>query len=151
MTSYDSYGAYFDISLIPNAQNIGFIIHNTATGAKDPGPNMYLDVAASTQAWAISGDAMVFTSTPTPTQILDSLLNIEQAYWLDRQRVAIQPQFAHSGDAYALTSSLTGACQSLPPASPAGPTSADCGGRPDCGRPDAVPSIERLHRSSATG
>jgi pullulanase len=108
VTNYDSYGAYFDISLIPNAQNLGFIIHNTATGVKDPGPNMYLNVATYTQAWAISGNATVFTSTPTPTQILDSLLNVEQAYWLDRQRVAIQPEFAQSGDAYAISSSLTG-------------------------------------------
>ena len=38
VTSFDSYGAYFDISLIPNAQNLGFIIHNISTGAKDPGP-----------------------------------------------------------------------------------------------------------------
>ena len=108
VTSYDSYGAYFDISLIPNAQNLGFIIHNTSTGVKDPGPNMYLNVATNPQAWAISGNATVFTTTPTPTQILDSLLNVEQAYWLDRQRVAVQPQFAQSGDTYAISSSLTG-------------------------------------------
>jgi pullulanase len=114
VTSFDSYGAYFDISLIPNAQNIGFIIHNTSNGTKDPGPNMYLNVATSTQAWAISGNAMVFTSTPTPTQILDSLLNVQQAYWIDRQRVAIQPQFAQSGDTYAITSSLTGSLSVTP-------------------------------------
>jgi len=108
VTSMDSYGAYFDISLIPNAQNLGFIIHNISTGVKDPGPNMYLNVGTFTQAWAISGNATVFTSTPTPTQILDSLLNVEQAYWLDRQRVAIQTQFAQSGDSYAISSSLTG-------------------------------------------
>ena len=114
VTAFDSYGAYFDISLIPNAQNLGFIIHNTVTGVKDPGPNMFLDVATNIQAWAISGDATVFTTTPTPTQILDSLLNVEQAYWLDRQRVAIQPQFAQSGDTYALTSSLTGGLSVTP-------------------------------------
>src|SRR3984957_9394552 len=114
VTAYDSYGAYFDISLIPNAQNLGFIIHNTATGVKDPGPNMFLDVATNLQAWAISGNATVFTSTPTPTQILDSLLNVEQAYWLDRPRVAIQPQFAQSGDTYALSSSLTGGLSVTP-------------------------------------
>ncbi len=108
VTSMDSYGAYFDISLIPNAQNLGFIIHNISTGVKDPGPNMYLNVGTYLQAWAISGNGMVFTSTPTPTEILDSLLNVQQAYWLDRQRVAIQPQFAQSGDTYAITSSLTG-------------------------------------------
>ena len=33
---------------------------------------------------------------------------MQQAYWLDRQRVAIQPQFAQSGDTYAISSSLTG-------------------------------------------
>jgi pullulanase len=114
VTSMDSYGAYFDISLIPNAQNLGFIIHNTATGVKDPGPNMFLNVAAFTQAWAISGNATVFTTTPTPTQILDSLLNVQQAYWMDRQRVAILPQFAQSGDTYAITSSLTGSLSVTP-------------------------------------
>ena len=114
VTNYDSYGAYFDISLIPNAQNLGFIIHNTANGTKDPGPNMNLNVGSFTQGWAISGNATVFTSTPTPTQILDSLLNVEQAYWLDRQRVAIQPQFAQSGDTYAISSSLTGGLSVTP-------------------------------------
>src|SRR5580704_15223612 len=59
VTNYDSYGAYFDISLIPTAQNLGFIIHNTATGVKDPGPNMYLSVATNLQAWAISDNATV--------------------------------------------------------------------------------------------
>ena len=108
VTSMDSYGAYFDISLIPNAQNLGFIIHNIATGVKDPGPNMFLNVGTFSQAYAISGNATVFTTTPTPTQILDSLLNVQQAYWLDRQRVAIQPQFAQSGDTYAISYSLTG-------------------------------------------
>jgi pullulanase len=114
VTSQDSYGVYFDISLIPNAQNLGFIIHNTSTGAKDPGPNMYLIVAANTQAWAISGNATVFTSTPTATQILDSLLNVEQAYWLDRQQVAIPSQFAQSGDTYAISYSLTGGLSVTP-------------------------------------
>ncbi len=114
VTSYDSYGAYFDISLIANAQNLGFIIHNISTGAKDPGPNMFLDVATNLQAWAISGNGNVFTTTPTPTQILDSLLNVSQGFWLDRQRVAIQSQFAQSGDTYALSSSLTGALSVTP-------------------------------------
>ncbi|WP_433963718.1 pullulanase-associated domain-containing protein [Tunturiibacter gelidiferens] len=114
MTSHDSYGAYFDISLIPNPKDLGFIIHNISTGVKDPGPDMHLNVATNTQAWVISGNATVFTTTPTPTQILDSLLNVEQAYWLDRQRVAIQPQFAQSGDTFAISSSLTGGLSVTP-------------------------------------
>jgi len=108
VTAMDSYGAYYDISLIANAQNLGFIIHNTSTGVKDPGPNMYLTVSTYLQAWAISGNATVYTSVPTPAEILDSLLNVQQAYWMDRQRVAIQPQFAQTGDKYAISSSLTG-------------------------------------------
>ena len=114
VTSTDSYGVYFDISLIASAQNLGFIIHNISTGAKDPGPNMNLNVGSFTQAWTISGNANVFTSTPTPTEILDSLLNVEQAYWLDRSRLAIEPQFAQSGDTYAISSSLTGALSVTP-------------------------------------
>jgi pullulanase len=114
VTSTDSYGVYFDISLIPNAQNLGFILHNISTGAKDPGANMYLNVGSYTQAWTISGNATVYTTIPTPTEILDSLLNVEQAYWMDRQRVAIQPQFAQSGDTYAISSSLTGALSVTP-------------------------------------
>jgi pullulanase len=114
VTSFDSYGAYFDISLIQTPHDLGFIIHNISTGAKDPGPDMHLDVSAYSQAWAISGNATVFTSTPTPTQILDSLLNVEQAFWLDRQRIAIQPQFAQNAAIYAITSSLTGGLSVTP-------------------------------------
>ena len=114
VTQYDSYGAYFDIALIANAQQIGFIVHNTSTGVKDPGPNMYLNVNTYLQAWVISGSATVYTSVPTPAEILAALLNVEQAYWLDRQRVAIQPQFAQSGDTYALSYSLTGGLSVTP-------------------------------------
>ena len=92
----------------------GSLSTTLSTGVKDPGPNMFLAVNTFTQAWAISGNATVFTTTPTPTQILDSLLNVQQAYWLDRQRVAIQPQFAQSGDTYAITSSLTGGLSVTP-------------------------------------
>ena len=114
ITNTDSYGPYYDISLIPNAKNLGFIIHNVSTGAKDPGPNMYLDVATNTQGWAISGNANTFTTVPTPAQILSSLLGVQQAYWMDRQRVAIQPQFAASGNTYAITYSLNGGLSVTP-------------------------------------
>jgi pullulanase len=114
VTSTDSYGAYFDIKLIPSPHDLGFIVHNTSTGVKDPGPDMHLNVGTYTQAWVISGNATVFTTVPTPEEILASLLLVEQAYWLDRQRVAIQPQFAQSGDAYALSYSLTGGLSVTP-------------------------------------
>jgi len=114
VTGTDSYGVYFDISLIPNPQDLGFIIHNISTGVKDPGPNMYLNVGTYLQGWAISGNANVFTTVPTPAQILSSELNVEQAYWMDRQRVAIQPQFIGSGVSYSITYSLTGGLSVTP-------------------------------------
>ncbi len=114
VTAFDSYGAYFDIGLIPSPKDLGFIVHNISTGVKDPGPDMHLNVATFSQAWVISGNATVFTTVPTPAQILSSLLNVQQAYWIDRSRVAIQSQYAGSGDTYAITSSLTGGLSVTP-------------------------------------
>ncbi len=114
VTSYDSYGAYFDIKLSASPHDLGFIVHNTSTGVKDPGPDMHLNVGTYNQAWVISGNATVFTTVPTPEQILASLLGVEQAYWLDRQRLAIQPKFAQSGSTYTLSYSLTGGLSVTP-------------------------------------
>ena len=108
VTSYDSLGAYFDVALKPNPQDLGFIVHNIGTGAKDPGPDMHLAVNNLTQAWVLSGVDTVYTTTPTQAQILQSELSGEQAYWMDRQRVAIQPQFLQSGSTYAINFSLSG-------------------------------------------
>jgi hypothetical protein len=67
VTNTDSLGAYFDIGLIPNAQTLGFIIHNISTGVQDPGTDMYLNVGTFTRAWVISGNTTVFpTSNPNP-------------------------------------------------------------------------------------
>lgn len=107
-TGYDAYGAYYDIALSPNAQQVGFIVHNIATGVKDPGPNQYMNVSSELEGWVVSGGETVFASAPTPSQIFNVLLNIQQAYWLDRQRVAIQPQFAQGGETFALSYSTTG-------------------------------------------
>ena len=114
VTGIDSYGAYYDVGLIANPKDLGFIVHNVSTGVKDPGPDMHLNVATYLQAWVISGNATVFTTVPTPAQILSSLLNVQQAYWMDRQRVAIQAQFAGGGDTYAITYSLTGGLSVTP-------------------------------------
>ncbi|MGA7411830.1 MAG: pullulanase-type alpha-1,6-glucosidase, partial [Bryobacteraceae bacterium] len=89
--------------------DLGFIINNCAAGQiKDPGPDQHLQTTLYTQAWVIHGNAMVFTTQPTPQQISNSLLGVLQAYWIDRNRVAIQPQYIQTGDSYSLTYSLTG-------------------------------------------
>jgi pullulanase len=112
----DAYGVYFDVSVNP-AQgtptgDLGFIINNCAENqVKDPGPDQHLQITAFSQAWIISGDATVYTSEPTEAQKLNSNFLKEQAYWLDRTRVAIQPTYLQSGNTYAIYWSLTGGLQ----------------------------------------
>lgn len=80
-TGIDSYGAYHDIGLKPNAQDLGFIVHNISTGAKDPGPDMHLNVAAQREAWVISGDATVYPTQPSQSQLLAAGFSRLQAFW----------------------------------------------------------------------
>ncbi len=102
VTGYDTYGAFYDVGLIPNPQDLGFIVHNISTGVKDPGPDMHLNVAQFKEAWVISGDARVFSTQPTAAQLLDAVFFKLQAFWIDRTTVAIQSQFLQSGFTYFL-------------------------------------------------
>jgi len=113
ITGIDSYGAYFDVSV--NATqgtrpgDLGFIINNCAKNqAKDPGPDQHLQITQHNEAWVIHGNANVFTTQPTAVQIANSILGVQQAYWLDRTRVLIQPQYVQAGASYAISTSLTG-------------------------------------------
>ena len=65
VTGTDSFGAYFDVGVTANAQNVGLILHNGAT--KDPGPNQYVDPATQgNEFWELSGsDALLTTRPPT--------------------------------------------------------------------------------------
>jgi pullulanase len=113
ITGTDSFGVYFDVTVNP-AQgsplgDLGFIINNCAAGQiKDPGPDQHLQITLFKEAWVIHADATVFTSQPTAQQIANAILSIEQAFWVDRNHLAIQSQFVQSGATYALTTSLTG-------------------------------------------
>jgi pullulanase len=112
----DAYGVYFDVSVNPAlgtpTGDLGFIINNCAENqVKDPGPDQHLQITTYSQAWIISGDATVYTSEPTEAQKLNSNFLKEQAYWLDRTRVAIQPAYLQSGNTYAIYWSPTGGLQ----------------------------------------
>jgi pullulanase len=102
VTGYDPYGAFYDVGLTPNPNDLGFIVHNISTGIKDPGPDMHLDVALFKEAWVISGDSQVFSTQPTAAQLLDAVFFKEQAFWIDHTTVAIQGQFLQSGFTYFL-------------------------------------------------
>ncbi len=113
ITGTDSYGVYFDVTVNPSQGtppgDLGFIINNCGEGQiKDPGPDQHLQTTQYNQAWVIHGNSTVFTTEPTPQQISNSILGVEQAYWMDRTRVAIPSQYLQSGDSYALNTSLTG-------------------------------------------
>jgi pullulanase len=108
----DSYGAYWDVTVNPAwgtpAGDLGFIIHNCALNIKDPGPDMHLNIGVHNEAWVISGDPTVYTSQPTPAQLLNGVFHEQQVYWLDHQRLAIQQQYFKTDWTYYLNSSLTG-------------------------------------------
>ena len=112
----DAYGIYFDVSVNPAwgtpTGDLGFILNNCAMGQeKDPGPDQHLQITQYSQAWIISGDATVYTTEPTEQQKLNSVFQKQQAYWLDRSRVAIQPGYFQSGNAYSLVWNDAGGLQ----------------------------------------
>jgi pullulanase len=112
----DAYGVYFDVSVNPStgtpAGDLGFILNNCADNQlKDPGPDQHLQTTQFQQAWVISGDPTVYTTEPTEIQKLNSVFSMQQAYWLDRSRVAIQPAYLQTGNKYAINWSVTGGLQ----------------------------------------
>ena len=119
ITGTDSFGVYFDVTVNP-AQgtpvgDLGFIINNCAAGQiKDPGPDQHLQITQFNEAWVIHADATVFTSQPTPQQIANAILSIEQAYWVDRTHLAIQSQYIQTGATYALNAALNGGLNLTP-------------------------------------
>jgi pullulanase len=112
---FDSYGAYWDVTVNPSwgspPGDLGFIIHNCSANIKDPGPDQHLQTTQYDEAWIISGDDTVYTTQPSAQQLLNGGFHQEQGYWLDRQRLAIQPQFLQSGWSYFLNASPTGGLQ----------------------------------------
>jgi len=93
----DSYGAYWDVTVNPAwgtpPGDLGFIIHNCSLNVKDPGPDQHLQTLQYNEAWIISGDSTVYTTQPTPQQLLNGVFHELQTYWLDHKRLAIQPGY----------------------------------------------------------
>ncbi|MBV9434505.1 MAG: hypothetical protein JOZ44_00550 [Acidobacteria bacterium] len=63
VTGTDGFGAYFDVGLKANAQDLGFIIH--LVNAKDPGPDQHVNPQTQGhEIWVISGSTTIYTSQP---------------------------------------------------------------------------------------
>ncbi len=111
-SGYDSYGPYFDVNVVPG--HLGFIIHNCATGAKDPGPDQSLQIPQQLEGWVVSGNPTVFLQPPTAAQLLTGPFNQLQAYWIDASTIALQSIYSQSGWTYALNASMTAGLQITP-------------------------------------
>lgn len=70
VTGQDSFGAFFDVGVTANAQNVGIIIHNG--NAKDPGPDEFIDPAVNgNEYWQLSGSNVLHTTQPATIQQVD--------------------------------------------------------------------------------
>jgi pullulanase len=78
----DDFGVYWDVGLVEGAQTLGFIIHQGEE--KDPGPDMFLDLAEAREAWIVSGDPTIYTALPDPDAApTPGNLALSRAHWLD--------------------------------------------------------------------
>ncbi|MBX2997727.1 MAG: pullulanase-type alpha-1,6-glucosidase [Caldilineaceae bacterium] len=77
----DDFGLFWTVRLAEDAERLGFIVHKG--DEKDPGPDQFLDLTQSRQAWILSGDTNVYTTAPDPNAILPGDITRLAAYWVD--------------------------------------------------------------------
>ncbi len=103
-TATDAYGAYYDVPLKANGQDIGFIVHNIQTNVKNTPADLHLNVGIYNEVWIISGDPTVYLTQPTAAQLLNANFLKLQAFWIDRGTIALQSGYEQSGGTYTLRS-----------------------------------------------
>ncbi len=103
-TGSDEYGAYYDVPLKPGGSDLGFIVHNIATGTKNTPADLHLDITDYNEAWIISGDSTVYLTEPTEQQKLNANFLKLQAFWIDRSTILLQSAYVQSGGSYYLSS-----------------------------------------------
>lgn len=100
-------GVYFTIRLREGAERVGFIVHRG--DEKDPGPDMFLDLAALTasaaggyEAWVVSGSATVHPSRPDLRAVGGGDLSAQRAHWVARDLILWDVGLPISGAIYRL-------------------------------------------------
>jgi len=83
ITGEDDFGVYWDVGLAEGAELLGFIVHKG--DEKDPGPDQFLDLTESREAWIVSGDETVYTTPPDPSAVTMTPgdLSKARAHWLE--------------------------------------------------------------------
>ena len=82
----DDFGVYWEVPLVADAAELGLIIHSGDT--KDPGPDMFLDLTQSAEAWIISGDLKLYTERPDLSVRPNGDLSKARAQWVSSDTIA---------------------------------------------------------------
>jgi pullulanase-type alpha-1,6-glucosidase len=77
----DEFGVFWTVALAADAELLGVIVHKG--DEKDPGPDQFLDLTQSREAWILSGDTNVYTSAPDPKAILAGDITQQAAHWVN--------------------------------------------------------------------
>ena len=102
----DAFGPWWDVALKAGATRLGVIVHKG--DQKDPGADMFLDLAKQKEAWIVSGQNELAASAPDVSAMAFGDLSRARAHWVDRTTL-LWPGAPASGATYALHASPTGA------------------------------------------
>ena len=104
-TGSTGYGVYWDINLIEGAERVGFIVHKG--DEKDPGPDMFMNLAEGNEIWLISGSSTVFTNKPDIALAGAGDLSKSKAYWVLPDTLAMKLGTVVPGTEFQLHHSLS--------------------------------------------
>ncbi len=104
-TGESPYGIYWDVPLAPGAERVGFIVHKGDD--KDPGPDMFLDLAEGNEVWLLSGSATVFREPPD-VRIGGGDLRSRRGHWLRSDVLAWDVGLVTPGQTFVLYGTTTG-------------------------------------------
>uniref|UniRef100_A0A832MJE8 Uncharacterized protein n=1 Tax=Eiseniibacteriota bacterium TaxID=2212470 RepID=A0A832MJE8_UNCEI len=105
-TGRDDFGLYWDVPLAAGARRVGLIVHRG--DHKDPGPDLFLDLARGREVWLVSGRAQLLAERPDVSGLAYGDLSRARAHWIDRTTL-VWPEPAPAGAAFHLLASPFGA------------------------------------------
>ena len=99
-------GLYWDVRLTDDAEKLAFIVHRG--DEKDPGPDMFMDVAeflnelGGSEVWMVTGSTDLFARRPEVASSGGGDLRSARAHWLAPDLLAWRTGVALPGDEYEL-------------------------------------------------
>ncbi len=78
----DDWGVWWDVPVKPGAAKLGVIVHKG--DQKDPGPDMFLDLAKQKEVWVVSGRNELAAKAPDVSGLAFGDLTRQKAHWVDR-------------------------------------------------------------------